>query len=113
MTGDWAAVAEAINTRMDELGMTQQDLSVTSGVSTATLRELQHNRNPRRRSSRLLEAVARALHWPAGHLGRVLEEGKAVTAEALAAPELRREVERLRQDVTELKTRMDAFEREH
>jgi transcriptional regulator with XRE-family HTH domain len=70
---DWDAVAAAINTRLAELEMTQQELATAANVSTATLRELQQNRNPRRRSPRLLEAVSVGLKLPAERLGEVAD----------------------------------------
>jgi uncharacterized protein YceH (UPF0502 family) len=107
MGKDWDAVAEAINTRLDELQMTQQELSISSGVSTATLRELQHNRNPRRRSNRLLEAISTGLRWPAGHLARVLEGG---TGSGHVEADLRAELDQLRGEVSALRERMDVLE---
>jgi transcriptional regulator with XRE-family HTH domain len=98
---DWDAVAEAINTRLDELEMTQQELAASSGVSTATLRELQQNKSPRRRSPRLLAAVSTALRWPAGHLAEVAVGGAGVgESDRLAA--LEAEVNRLRERVQKI-----------
>lgn len=105
MGKDWDAVATAINTRLAELDLTQRELSERSGVSTATLRQLQNNYEPRRRSPRLLSAVSEALRWPAGHLAQVLE-GEAPEAEA----DLRAEVLRLRQEVAELRERLGVLE---
>lgn len=109
MGKDWDAVAKAINTRMDELDMTQQELAVASGVSTATLRELQHNKNPRRRSVRLMEAISSALSWPPAHLSRVLEEGVSVPGDEKS---IRGELHELRDEVTELRARIEALESE-
>jgi transcriptional regulator with XRE-family HTH domain len=109
MAANWAAVAEAINTRLEELDMTQQELAVKSGVSTATLRELQHNRNPRKRSTRLLEAVSKALRWPAGHLGDVLDGG--AEEPWAGSSDLHRAVDQLRADVDALTARLEALER--
>lgn len=105
MGKDWDAVATAINTRLAELDLTQRELSERSGVSTATLRQLQNNYEPRRRSPRLLSAVSEALRWPAGHLAQVLE-GEVPEAEA----DLRAEVLRLRQEVAELRERLGVLE---
>lgn len=107
MGRDWDAVAKAINTRMDELDMTQQELAVASGVSTATLRELQHNKNPRRRSARLLEAISSALRWPPSHLSQVLQGDVNVANDREG---VRGELEQLRGEVTELRARVEALE---
>ena len=78
--GDWAAVASALNARVATLRMTQLDLAAKSGVSPATIREIQHNNRPRRRYGRTLAALSEALDWPAGHLDAVLA-GRPTPAE--------------------------------
>jgi len=72
---NWRAVASAINARMVELPMTQRELADRSGVSVATLRELQHATAARKRSDRTLAAVSDALGWPEGYLKAVLNSG--------------------------------------
>jgi hypothetical protein len=69
---DWSAVAQAINQRMAELGLTQAELVKRSHLSKAIVREVQHNVVQRRRSSRTLEAISIALEWHPGHLAAVL-----------------------------------------
>ncbi len=81
--GDWAAVASALNARVATLRMTQLDLAAKSGVSPATIREIQHNKRPRRRYGRTLAALSEALDWPAGHLDAVLA-GRPTPAEPAA-----------------------------
>ncbi|TDC94023.1 XRE family transcriptional regulator [Saccharopolyspora aridisoli] len=105
MGKDWDAVATAINTRLAELDLTQRELAERSGVSTATLRQLQNNYEPRRRSPRLLAAISEALRWPSDHLAQVLE-GESPEEEA----DLRAEVARLRKDVAELRERLGVLE---
>ncbi|TWF93369.1 helix-turn-helix domain-containing protein [Saccharopolyspora dendranthemae] len=105
MGKDWDAVATAINTRLAELDLTQRELSERSGVSTATLRQLQNNYEPRRRSPRLLAAISEALRWPSDHLAQVLE-GEAPEDDV----DLRADVVRLRQEVAELRERLVALE---
>lgn len=83
MAKNWTAVAEAITTRLAELGMTQNDLSTRSGVSVATVRQLQRNYEAKRRSPRTLSALSEALRWPADHLARVRDG--AVAADDLHA----------------------------
>jgi transcriptional regulator with XRE-family HTH domain len=69
---DWQAVADAINARMTELPLTQRELAERSGVSVATLREVQHAKAARRRSTHLLSAISTALGWPEDQLRLVL-----------------------------------------
>jgi plasmid maintenance system antidote protein VapI len=68
----WAAVAEAINERVIELGWRQGELAERSHVSRATVRELQHHIVERRRSARTLEALSTALGWHPQHIEAVL-----------------------------------------
>lgn len=72
MADDWDAVGRAISARLDELQMTQLELAAASGVSPATIREIQYNKLTRRRSPRTLEALSAALKWPASYLGDLL-----------------------------------------
>jgi hypothetical protein len=69
---DWAAVAKAINQRVNELGWLQRTLAERSHVSQAVVREIQHHTVERRRSSRTLEALSVALGWHPQHLAAVL-----------------------------------------
>ncbi len=69
---DWSAVAQAINERMTELGISQTELVKRSHLSKAIVREVQHNVVQRRRSARTLEALSIALEWHPGHLAAVL-----------------------------------------
>lgn len=69
---DWAAVADAINKRVDELGWPQGELAQRSHVSRATVREVQHHTAERRRSARTLEALSIALGWHPRHIDAVL-----------------------------------------
>ncbi|ONI77082.1 transcriptional regulator [Actinosynnema sp. ALI-1.44] len=73
MTEDWAAVAKAINERVNELGIKQRVLAERSAVSQAIIRELQYNTVERRRGTRTLEALSVALGWHPQHLTAVLE----------------------------------------
>lgn len=72
MANDWAAVAQAINSRMAELGLRQRQLIERSRVSKAVVSELMRNVAPRRRSARTLEALSVALDWHPDHLAAVL-----------------------------------------
>ncbi|ONI72705.1 hypothetical protein ALI144C_42585 [Actinosynnema sp. ALI-1.44] len=111
MSGDWSAVADAIRARMAELGTTQRELADRSGVSVATLRQLQNNYGPRRRARHTLEDVSKGLQWPAGHLAYVLD-GAAGASEG-AEPGWQTEVAELRSLIADLAERVDALERKN
>jgi transcriptional regulator with XRE-family HTH domain len=69
---DWAAVAKAINERVNELGWRQRELAERSRVSQAIVREIQHHVVERRRSTRTLESLSVAMGWHPQHLDAVL-----------------------------------------
>jgi hypothetical protein len=71
---DWAAVAKAINERVNELGWRQRELAERSRVSQAIVRELQHHTVVRRRSTRTLESLSVTLGWHPQHLDAVLHD---------------------------------------
>lgn len=68
---DWAAVAAALNERMQTRRVGQKRLAELSGISVSTLRLLQHG-SDRRVQDETLTSVCRALDWPDDHLARVL-----------------------------------------
>jgi hypothetical protein len=72
VTGDWAAVATAINQRMAALERSQGDVIERSRLAKQTVSEIQHNTTQRRRSARTLEALSRALDWHPSHLAAIL-----------------------------------------
>ena len=74
MSEDWAAVAKAINQRVNELGWRQRELAERSHVSQAIVREVQHHTVERRRSARTLEALSVAMGWHPQHLLAVLHD---------------------------------------
>src|SRR5262249_35123043 len=69
---DWAAVAAAINERVDEFGWPQGELAERSQASRAIVHEIQHHTVERRRSARTLEALSIALGWHSQHLDALL-----------------------------------------
>lgn len=105
---DWDGVGVAIAERLSELRMTQQELSVASGISPATIRELQHGRR-RATRGRTLAALSTALGWHPGHLTAVLR-GETPPDQA-QAPErdpvlaelgaIRAELRELREQITQ------------
>lgn len=97
---DWAAVAEVINARVNELGWRQGELAERSHVSRATVREIQHHVVERRRSARTLEALSTALGWHPQYIAAVLHGHRP--------PEL---AEPVAENAENLWSRMDRFER--
>jgi len=76
---DWTAVSRAISARLAELRTTQMEVAAKARISLTTLRELQHNTNPRRRRPHTLAALSEALGWPTDYLGKVLHGDDART----------------------------------
>lgn len=107
--GNWEAVARAVNDRMTERGISQRELAERSGVSPATLRQIQQG-VPRQRSRSTLAAISRALGFPDDRLrevsmdGRPTEERRAVDASPVS--ELRRELTDLRKRVETLEAHL-------
>jgi hypothetical protein len=77
---DWAAVAEAINERVTELGWRQRELAERSHVSSAIVREIQRHTVERRRSRRTLESLSVTLGWEPQYLETVLKGRRPLTA---------------------------------
>ena len=99
MSDDWAAVSDAVNQRMSELGLNQRELIERSQVSRATVGEIRRNEARRRRSTRTLEALSIALDWHPQHLAAILRGRRA--------PELGEPVARSEDDIP---ARLDAIE---
>jgi transcriptional regulator with XRE-family HTH domain len=78
---DWAAVAEAINERVTELGWRQRELAERSHVSSAIVREIQRHTVERRRSPRTLESLSVTLGWEPRHLDEVLRGNRQPSAD--------------------------------
>ncbi|WP_433291515.1 helix-turn-helix domain-containing protein [Pseudonocardia sp. CA-142604] len=106
---DWDAVAAAIRSRLNELDMTQAELAARAGVALMTVRELQHNSQPRRRSPRTLTAVSEALGWPGDQLARILEGERLPDVDA-DDPVLA-ELDAVKADLVAVVRRLDAIER--
>lgn len=73
MTGDWAAVADAVKQRMAELGLRQGAVVKRSGLTKQTVGEIENNSKQRNRNRRTLETLSEALEWHPDHLAAVLE----------------------------------------
>lgn len=111
MTDDWDAVGKAINARLYELQMTQLELASASGVSPATIREIQYNKLARRRSPRTLEALSVALNWPASYLSAVLSGEAAHPHSNEADDPVLRELTAVHDELQALRDRVEQIER--
>jgi transcriptional regulator with XRE-family HTH domain len=110
VSDDWGAVAEAVRNRLAELGITQKELVARSGVSESTIRQLQNNYGPRRRSRHTLEDLSKGLGWPSDHLSHVLGGG-VPRPEPGSRDALQAEVSELQRRVADLDRRVETLER--
>ncbi|TCP56988.1 hypothetical protein EV191_101938 [Tamaricihabitans halophyticus] len=99
MAKDWAAVAEAVNTRLVELGMTQTELVRKSRVAPMTVQTIRKGVD-KDRSPHTLGAISTALGWPPRHLEDISAGTGASAGDRLATLEaevasLRERVERI------------------
>lgn len=108
---DWDAVARTISDRLTETRMTQMDVASRAQVSLTTLRELQHNLNPRRRRPQTLAAISEALGWPADHLEQILRGGQPSQLADEANDLILRAIDDLTAAVQELRDRVEDLER--
>jgi transcriptional regulator with XRE-family HTH domain len=100
---DWEAVSAAIAARMAELELTQADVAQRAGVALMTVRELQHNLRPRRRSPRTLAAMSEALGWSKGRIEEI--------ATGTAAVDTSGGLDQVRAEIRELQARIETVER--
>ncbi len=108
---NWQAVADALNARMAALRIGQQALATASGVSVATLRQIQHGAHGRRVQNTTLTAIAHALDWPDDHLIRILIGNRV--SEALGhttAREILAGIDRIEQQLADLSRRLATVE---
>lgn len=112
LSDDWDAVARVISDRLSDMRMTQMDLASRAQLSLTTVRELQHNLNPRKRRPQTLATVSEALGWPSNYLSEVLA-GRAPAAhtDEVADPVLTT-LRALEQEVGALRHRVDEIERQ-
>lgn len=109
---DWDAVARAIQARLTETRMTQMEVASRAEVSLTTLRELQHNLNPRRRRPQTLSAVSEALGWPSGYLAGVLAGGQPEPHTDEARDPVLAAISSLKQEIRALRSRVDEIEQQ-
>jgi hypothetical protein len=109
---DWTAVSRAISGRLAELRTTQMEVAAKARISLTTLRELQHNINPRRRRPQTLAALSEALGWPADYLAKVLHgEDVQPHADDKHGPVLS-SLASVQRELGELRERVDRIERQ-
>jgi transcriptional regulator with XRE-family HTH domain len=109
---DWNSVAEAIRNRMAETRMTQMDVASRARLSLTTIRELQHNLNPRRRRPQTLAAVSEALGWPAGYLHQVLRGDRPEPHDDEVRDPVLQALDDLSREIRELRDRVEQIERQ-
>lgn len=109
---DWDAVAAAITARLTDTRMTQMEVASRAQVSLTTLRELQHNLNPRRRRPQTLAAVSEALGWPSDYLVQVLRGGHPKLHPNERADPVLQAVDELEGQLRELRTRVEKIEQQ-
>lgn len=110
--GDWDSVARAVTDRLSDMRMTQMDVASRAQVSLTTVRELQHNSNPRKRRPQTLAAISEALGWPPGYLAEILVGGTPKAhADELADPVLD-SLKALEREVGALRDRVGEIERQ-
>lgn len=107
---NWDAVAEAIRTRVAELGIPQKELAARSGVSESTIRQLSKNYGPRKRARHTLEDVSLGLQWPAHYLSRILDEATTASTPPETGDSWQVEAAELRSLVIDLANRVAALE---
>jgi transcriptional regulator with XRE-family HTH domain len=109
---DWDAVAEAIRHRLAETRMTQMDVASRARLSLTTVRELQHNLNPRRRRPQTLAAVSEALGWPPDYLDQVLRGARPEPHEDEVRDPVLHALDCLGREIQELRDRVEQIERQ-
>jgi transcriptional regulator with XRE-family HTH domain len=109
---DWDAVGRAIAARLTDTRKTQMDVASRAQVSLTTLRELQHNLNPRRRRPQTLTAISEALGWPPGYLDQVLRGHAPQPHADEASDPILHVIDDLEQEIQALRTRVEEIERQ-
>jgi transcriptional regulator with XRE-family HTH domain len=108
---DWAAVAQAITGRLEQLRMTQMEAASQAKISLTTLRELQNNTNPRRRRPQTLAALSQALGWPPEYLSKVLHGEDARIRDVEADDPVLKAMDSIERDLRDLRQRVTQIER--
>jgi len=119
-TEDRLALSRLLAARIKEIHITRKEIERRSGISTATIREIEHPRVPRTFGRDVLEPISVALDWSPDHLiraayplsseatDRIVQDMMAALAPYLekidAIPGLQRDVAEIKAD---LKIRAD------
>ncbi len=109
---DWDAVAGAITARLTETRMTQMEVASRAQVSLTTLRELQHNLNPRRRRPQTLAAVSEALGWPGDYLEQILRGQRPPRPDYERTDPILAAIDALEQELRQLRGRVETIEQQ-
>jgi hypothetical protein len=97
---------------LSETRMTQMDVASGAKVSLTTVRELQHNLNPRRRRPQTLTAVSEALGWPPDYLSHILDGDQPEPHADEATDPVLRAIQGLEQEIKGLRSRVEEIERQ-
>ena len=65
-------LARLVTARIAELHLTRRELQARSGVSVATIREIEHPKGKRNFGRQVLDALSGALEWPPDYLVRAV-----------------------------------------
>lgn len=69
---DRRELARLVTARIAELHLTRRELQARSGVSVATIREIEHPRGKRNFGRQVLDALSGGLEWPPDYLVRAV-----------------------------------------
>ncbi|MFJ5059060.1 helix-turn-helix domain-containing protein [Streptomyces nigra] len=72
----WAHLGRALREARERRGRSQEELAADAGVSKGAVQAAEAGRVPKTRMPQTLAPIARALHWPAGSIERVLGGGE-------------------------------------
>jgi transcriptional regulator with XRE-family HTH domain len=105
---DWHALAEALTARMRERGMTQRELAERSGVSVATIRQIQAAKTTPR--ARTLADLSRSLGWSENHLERIVRPTSAASQDSGESVSDSRRIDAIATQLQDLTERVNALE---
>ena len=80
---DRLELARLVTARIEELRLTRRELEARSGVSVATIRQIEHPKGRRDFGRKVLDAISKALGWPPGYLVRVAYRSSSETPEPI------------------------------
>lgn len=113
---DRLVLARLLTARIEELHITRKKIEELSGVSTATIREIEHPRKPRTFGRNVLEPLSVALEWPPDYLVRAAYRSSSTEPDPIVremmtalAPYLEKidAIPELQKDVEAIKARLD------